>query len=1289
MAANEKLLKKVEQERSKGQLDRALARLKEGLVANPRDFLLAQEAATLAFQLGRTLEGAGILRAAMKRCPGERGAAMEMLEREFSTESSLELGEILYEAHLAHADFDRAREVIAALAEADRTKLQSKLRTKITSIEQESPNETGKLAALLLAEAIVLSALLRSVETATTLERVLDLDASHIAIAGRLAKFEMKQSPLCGEIRLLLVRCYLGVDKPELAAEQAVAAAKQADLRQRTFDRLAAAPDVPAIRRARGEVLLRLDRFDEACAVLAGLHAEDPEMAAAVRQTIEAVPNAAEATPDLRMLHARVLAHAGGARQALKEVQQARESGANADKALATVEALLEKDANNLDLVVMRARLALDAGKPEVAQAAIKQTLDTDPSRAEKLCAEFEAAAEKHGPAAVGRVLVDLYLRLEKPQEAATALARLRAAHAAPADVLYAISADIASRYGLSSTLLLVFVEAALDTDHQREARAAVAHYLASPGVRTAEFAQGLSALVRERGDIATPLTRTLDGLALPVELRLTLVTSAVQSGGGATALAALQALLIEHPDQRDAALAALESFLRQGGDAPDALLAAAELHDAAMRPDAAVRCLARVIRIAPAETDRACKVAERVLRRAPERDDCWRDLVLALVEVQRYRHARELCYLAAQVLAPEKQGFVHVALGQMLLAQGQHQNALNEMESALACEDTPLEQLVGLLQKAVDGDVHHGYARYVLAAALLRQGADLDRALEHLSAAVQQDDLLVDLAFELLTDYATVLESHAPSRVLEGLLFLRKGDRTQGVALLDRAVQLQPEAAAQVVTPLETEWDRDSQNVAVGVAFVRALRCAGQARRACRLAGDLARRFPEARARIEVELESLLDAEALPEAHRLLWELQSDSGDEESALRHFAAALELVAADGAASRELLEAALRRQPDVAWVACRLAELEAIEGNIRRGEELLRGLLVQDPAHAGIVLASLQTPGFAARTPSLWLLETDCALAAGRDTDALELLRRLRVSENVDRPALVERYRIVVVRGAVGVEAELELGTLLQENGQIEDAVATLEAGLERAAAIAPAVASGNPVFAEQAARTARELRLALAQLYVQLGRDPEGRALLATVLNHPGDHQETYGVLERLARQGMLGKLRSLRDTIASYPANLRARLELARLSIVSMDYDGAREALSFAGDSPAIEAARRYLLARSHADEDHADLALAVLRSIATDDLADDELRRNIVYLQGVCCEQVGQYGEAHALFLRILSEFPYFKDTRERVRRTYQRHLEAAVETRARTIEKRTQVGVLETEAARVPRT
>src|SRR6185436_4565564 len=136
-----------------------------------------------------------------------------------------------------------------------------------------------------------------------------------------------------------------------------------------------------------------------------------------------------------------------------------------------------------------------------------------------------------------------------------------------------------------------------------------------------------------------------------------------------ADALVELEALVLERPELRDTALAALESLLTRNPDSSEALILAGDLSEAAGRSVEAAGYLARALRVAPAETDRICKLAERVLRREPKNPAVWRDIVLALVDMQRHRHARELCYLAQQALPPEKHGFVHIALGEMLLA--------------------------------------------------------------------------------------------------------------------------------------------------------------------------------------------------------------------------------------------------------------------------------------------------------------------------------------------------------------------------------------------------------------------------------------------------------------------------------------------------------------------------------------------------------------------------------------------------------------------------------------------
>lgn len=1270
MPGHEKLLKKVDQERAKGQHDRALARLKEAIAEDPRDFTLAQEAASLCFALGRTLEGANILRGAMKRCPQERPFALEMLEREFATTHSAELGELLYESYLAVPDFDRAREVVGGLAEPDRARLLAKLRTKLASVTEEAPNDSARLVGLLLAEALVLSALQKSDEVAATLERALDLEPAVNDTVGRLSKLELRQSPQCAAIHAVLVRCYINIQKPEGAAEHAVAAGQDATQRGRALRLLETAGDSPAVVRARGELLLREGRFEDAHAVFHGLLAADAHAATLVRSTIEAVTGANAATTPLRLLYAMALARTNAHRPALKELQEAVAAGADPQEALAAANVLHEADPHGVELMIARGRCAIAAGNAPTAADAFKHVLTSDPSRAEKLRAELESLVGQGGDGTLDRVLVDLYLQLELPVEAASALARVRDAGAATPGELYTLSFEIAGRYGFSAPLLLVAVEAALDTDHDREAHAAVAHYVKSPGARTTEFAQSLGALLEERSDLAPRAAAAMQGLALPLELRLPIVVAGLDSDRPGEAVTKIEALVLERPELRDQAFRALQAFLVRNPDQADALVLAGELAESAGQTDDAMQHLAHAVQVAPSETDRVCKIAEKVLRRSPQRAGAWRDIILALVDAGRHRHARELCYLAQQSLPPAQQGFVHAALGEMLLASQQMQPGVSELESSLACEDVPLERVVALLEKVVQTDSRLGYGKFVLAAALLRQGVDYDAALIQLSQAVEQDDLLIDLAAELLDDYADKLAKNAPARVLEGLLLLRRGDRERGVEMLDRALALQPQIASRVLPPLEAEWDRDAQNEILGVTFARALRAAGQTRRACRLVTDLARRFPERQDELLTELETMLDGDALAEAHRALWELHLDRDEFDEALPHLQHAV-AETRESDAMRELLETALRRMPDTPWVVCRMAEFECGNDRQARAEELLRGLLARDPEHWPVLLDCVRALPEGARSQlGLRLLEIDCLLAGRQGAAALEALHRFRAGYPEERTVAIERYRLLAEQKTAGLAVESELGAMLREAGRAEEAVAVLEAGLERAAAV------GNTTGDDS--RAERELRLMLAQVYVEVGRDTESKSLLAAVLDRPGDHQETYGFLERLSRQGMLTRLKTLRENIALQPGNLRARLELARLSIVCMDFDAARVALAWSGDSPAVETARLYLLARTHADEDHPELALAVLRSIELEDVADDELRRNVVYLKGVCCEQLGQNAEAHALFLQLLSEFPYFKDTRERVRRTYQKHLEAALGPRAEVLEKRTNLDV-----------
>jgi tetratricopeptide (TPR) repeat protein len=1307
VSAVEKILKKVEQDRSKGNDERALTRLREALSEQPREFVLAREAAELAFQLERTVEAVGILRAAMKRSPQARHQILNLAQEEFRQHSQLEVGELLYDAYLSDPDLDKAREVVEALHDDDRERLLSKLRAKVRSLREDVPDTNPRVVAMLLAEAFTLAAMQRHAEMAEIFDRVLDLDAKQIETIGRMSRMAHEQARNVVPLRLVLARCYSGVGESDMAVEHFAATASDPACRARALHLLGDDPSTPRLREVRAFLLLHEEQFEAAHDALLELVEQSDDAAANVRRVLESVQGAVRATPRLRQIYARVLASTGAGDRAIRELEGAVGGSEGAAANLRIVEEALSQTPNDADAHQLRARLCLELERYTDAAESLGRVLEIDPSRAPGLRQEIEAAFER-APSEVGLggVLVGILVEMETPLEASEVLQRIRGSRLAPATLLYELASSIASRYGLSAELLAVFLEAAIELGRDDDARAAVAHYYGSAGTRTQDFAKLMLALVEERPELGAGLARALEGMQIPSSLRMVLIRCRLSSDDSQSALGELATLVVENSNLREPALEVLDGYLQEHGDSAQALELAADLLVDGGKLDTAADYLGRALRAEPESSDRVCRRADRVFSEAGARDDVWRPVVFALVDAGRHRHARDLCYRAAQSVPFDRQGFLHVALGTIQLETGQVAAATNAFESSLLCKDVELERVVAGLREAIEIDAQHGHTRYVLARAQLQSGADVDEAVEQLSEAVRLDQMLADLVVDTLSEHASTLEHHGPALALEGDLALRKGERARGVELLEKALRVVPELGTQVLESLQVEWDRDSDSVDTGIVLARALVCCDQHRRACRLLSDLSRRFGDQHTRLAIELERLIESRPLPEAHRALWEILITQGEQDAALAQMQLAVETSASDPDLQRELLESAHHKVSESSWVTCRLARLEMRSGNDVRAELLLRDLVEKDMSTQADVLDALHSED-APTSEVLALLEIDVLLGAERWQESHAALRRFLQAFPEESEPVLSRLRLLASRGETNQAADFDLAQLLQKYGNIEEAVSVLEKAIEKApeateaAAVEPLievdveadegadadVAELAPMEASETASarldagtsaaqstTSREMRLMLASMYVDLGRVQEGKEVLGSVFQEGHASGDAYQFMQRISTRGLQSKVKQLEEAIDNSPSDLRARLELGRLSILARDFGAAREALGFKGDAPAIESARRYLLARSYADGEQPHLATAVLRSIDLNEIAETELRRNVMKLQARCYEQLGRYGEAHAVYLRIIGEFPDSKEAHHKVRSTYQKHLESCLEPKAIALEKRT---------------
>jgi tetratricopeptide (TPR) repeat protein len=1150
--------------------------------------------------------------------------------------------------------------VVALLSTADQETLLAKLETRIQSMHETVPEEKRRLMGLRLAEAIAYSAMKRPADVATSLEHLLDLEKKQVEMVGRLCKTELQHGD-SAEIRLLLARCYLLVKEPGLAAEQLMSQVTDAEFRSKAAEVLDKGDDSLPLRHVRGVLQLLDGDHDAAFDTLSALLEEDQEsldIIGTVRQTLERVPDARKASSRIRLLYAESLARSGELTRSLQEMQSLLESDTANKECLRVLDVLVKIDPQRTEVRRLRAKVALELGQSDDAVNDLRKAIESG-GRARGLKDEIEAAFQKTDcDPKLGKALVDLYLEDEEPQKAVDTLAHMHRLGQASSEKLFELSGQVAGQYGFTSNLVTIFVEAALDIGRKEDARAAMTHYLSSPGARIEEFNTSLSALVQRREDLSDKLATALQDLELPAEIRVELIHARLETGHVDAAVRDLEGLVAAEPRLTRQARDILEDHLSKHEDTAPLLEFLARLVAEQGKATEAAELLARAVRQDPGCSDRVCRQADQLVRQDPRQHDVWRPLVDALMDTGRQRHAREMCFQASHSVAAEQQGFIHVALAQIHQESGQLDAAIQEAQTASECVDVHWGRLESVLRRVIERDPQRGFAHFLLGRTLLERREDLGDAIDALQKAVSLDKVTHEMVLDLLHDHRDVTSEVPEAKVLEGSLRLQKGDRQRGVTLLREALEKSPETSDSVLRALQAQWDRDPDDIETGLALAQALLSAEQLRRACRLLTDLAERFPDHQDAAIAQLQHVLEKKPIAEAHKALWNIHLQKGARDKAIHHVQLALEDLATEPEAYRSLLDDAHRQVPESPWVTCRKAELILAEGKDAEVEQLLRGLLEANLEAVDDVVRVIEPA--ADDSADLSLLRVDALIAGQQWMPALEALRALRKNFTDVEDLVQERYRVLMDRGDTDLAANVDFGLLLREAGHFEDATSILERTLK--------LAESKDIKDKE-----HEVRLALAGLYADLGRETESKQLLASVIDQAEDPSEAYRFIEQVTRKGLVGKLKKLQESITQSPGNLRARLELARLSLVSGDFNTTREALGFAGDSPAIEATRLYLLARSYADDDQPHLAAAVLRSIGVDDVADDELRRNIVYLLAICSELLGHYGEAHARYLRLLSEAPGYKDTHKRARETYQKHLETSLETRALVLEKR----------------
>jgi tetratricopeptide (TPR) repeat protein len=606
-------------------------------------------------------------------------------------------------------------------------------------------------------------------------------------------------------------------------------------------------------------------------------------------------------------------------------------------------------------------------------------------------------------------------------------------------------------------------------------------------------------------------------------------------------------------------------------------------------------------VRASAGRLDEARDAFRRATRSAVEADAAFR--ALALVHLQTGETAEALTILTALAGRHPKDVPLRQLLTQALLASGQPEQAVQELEEARATapDDPELAFLLAsgyLRLKKVDAAARLFTAivkarplaqTYVLIGRTYRDAGEYDRARAALRTALQQDPKVRRAHYYLGT--VAVLEG--------GVVGL-----DEAIAEFERELALAPE---DPITNLrlgmalvEAQRPRDAlapleRAVRAGSPPADAFHYLGR----CRLALDQpAEAVPALRRALDLSSGPVVDELRLLGIHYLLAQALRASGDADGAARHFAAAEQLSARRAQTSRERLASYMATAEDTAAPAVplplppevdRLAVLpapqrEALEAHVRaalaraalnigimhaqaerfsRAADLFETAAAADAdfpqvqyslgvayfnakeyhrAHAPLVRARDADPGNAALTRMLAV----ASLHSGRFEQAATLLADDPARDS--DPSLQYAYGVALVRSGQGPLAEAVFSRLMAMHGSTPEMHVVLGQAHAQQGDFDSAIAALQRAL--QVKPGVADANAALGVIYLKQGRLEEAATALREALKyHPADPTGAHTLATVLDLQGESDEaLALLRPLLQRLPEHADARYLLGKI---------------------------------------------------------------------------------------------------------------------------------------------
>jgi tetratricopeptide (TPR) repeat protein len=1264
----EKALKKILQERERGDLAKARKTALGALEKWPADYNLAIEAVQCCLDLSDYPQAANLMKNAYKRHADRRAEIMEFARAAFQHSFSTLLGSFIIEVLLKSRDLEGIANLLGMSPESFAGDLTKRGETRSKNLVSEGQEHTTLYAENELLVGIVHKENKQFTKSLESLGRAMEqLPDDAQAIGELLAQIEQEMPANS------LVKFYLGLASMLLAhPEKAEARFFQClDLETPPLDRilsaLGAAKELSQNKELlMGEILMRSGKHEEGVAAIRAYlsreqtsggapHTERMKLA---EERLSALPRDAFSAPLVMFLYCDIAVALGHVNKAVAILEEA----ADADpEILPTVVEWLEKNeaaSRTAPAQAFCARIHLRRGDMDKGIRAARCAADTNPSVIPGIIALLREKSERpaEGEPRLAALLAELYARSGDRASAEETFGALKRRHALPDGELVKLAGEIMRHCGV----FLAGVVSALDISLQnRKIDEAIpfvmALYREKPDEHEA-FAAGLRELAEEQEAYWSGIAELVDFLAKEEELaapfRFLQATAHLYTGEVERAVFEFDQLLMLNGHLRRQLIDIYRKANERFDNNATFHLALYHLYVEEESLAEAAHHLCRTLELDPHQIRDVIVQFDKLVEKEPGNFGVWEEMLKTSLALNHTSLAKEVLKRAIAALPKEKAAALHIYGARISAADGKWEDALRCIALTLTSTQANVQAIEKEVRAIIARDPANPQGHFLLGESLIRLAAE--------GEAVSAFRRCLDLSPAFMKSVKEKLEALLPLSVEPWLLAGLLGEIAWLEGFHDEAfqqfasAQKGPRAALSglntSIDNIRSKFPRDPR---LALLHARTLSLEG---RCAETVSILERLIAEdgglTRAAADILISITADRPEQCDANRLLARIFMQSGDIEQSRQPIIRIMSDETVDPAAMDAIVSEFLPFHETNAEFLALYAGLKARRGELEEALARYRQAFDVEPNRSNDI--------FNAMGKQVWpeelrdtatLLATDCLIAEHRDDEAFALLGTVSAQ---DRDAVAE----VVARLSQLIEHAprrdyFALGASLLAQSQQVKAAENL-------------ITKGRGILA---AEDALDLTIEFAEILRGVGLAERSARLFAEALEASESKDAIFKRIEKACARWTDREIATLSVRLEHGNASDE---EVANLVQLALERTGPEQALEILCRSALSGAARSVLLGRIYLCMDQPAVACAALAAATKNNSPSGALNPDSVYLEGIARERAGDYGRAAANFCAIAGRYGDHADSRARALRNYTKFLERQCEERPLVLEK-----------------